>query len=360
MLFAAFACSASAATHGWVGARPLNGAVELTWDTSTPATGYLVYVTWGNLPFKKITLDPVAGPPYMVTGLQNGTEYQFYVALVSKDGRERESDIVVATPRAELPPVESPPEEAFAPTPAPSWSRALPPAIPQGGIGPLPEGLTFREIAGGGAFDQIPIGYPTYLFRIAHLGLGLSVQYHMPAHAFTATVAVGDSYEAIVNYTSPYGGGPGPGLGVLAAATDFGASARIGGDWNHGGFDAGAAVEDVAGQAQGTFSASVWIGMHEGAYAFASLLTEMPLLAYPLARVGFGYRDPRLAVAASVGIAPGEDSTGSGSATDLMIEGDIPLGGGWWVGAGVHALPGGVPTFGPQGALSLRLSYTRR
>jgi hypothetical protein len=74
-------------------ATPMDAAVALSWTASPGATGYKVSVTPG-------TVVTTTASPYTVTGLTNGTPYQFKVLGTNSVGDGAYSGVVSATPLA--------------------------------------------------------------------------------------------------------------------------------------------------------------------------------------------------------------------------------------------------------------------
>ena len=76
-------------------ATPMDAAVALSWTASPGATSYKVSVTPG-------TVVTTTASPYTVTGLTNGTPYQFKVLGTNSVGDGAYSEVVSATPTAGL------------------------------------------------------------------------------------------------------------------------------------------------------------------------------------------------------------------------------------------------------------------
>ena len=74
-------------------AAPMDAAVALSWTASPGATGYKVSVTPG-------TVVTTTASPYTVTGLTNGTTYQFKVLGINSVGDGAYSEVVSAMPLA--------------------------------------------------------------------------------------------------------------------------------------------------------------------------------------------------------------------------------------------------------------------
>jgi hypothetical protein len=82
-----------------VAATPGDGQVIISWDTSAGATSYNVYygTTSGNLKATGIRITG-ATSPQTVSGLSNGTTYNFVVTAVNLSAESAESAQVSATP----------------------------------------------------------------------------------------------------------------------------------------------------------------------------------------------------------------------------------------------------------------------
>ncbi|MEI6607459.1 MAG: Ig-like domain repeat protein, partial [Verrucomicrobiota bacterium] len=83
-------------TSGLTATPGASGAVMLTWNTAAGATGYKISIT--NTATSAEQLVTVTASPYTVTGLTNGTSYQFKVLGTNSVGDGPYSSVVSAMP----------------------------------------------------------------------------------------------------------------------------------------------------------------------------------------------------------------------------------------------------------------------